>query len=53
MKPWSEAATKAQDAFKRADNCALAGDPEKALTCLAESRAWLEIAMFRLAAEVK
>lgn len=53
MKPWSEAATKAQEAFKRADLSALAGDPEKALIQLAECKAWIEIAMFRIAAEVR
>ncbi len=45
---WSEAATKAQDAFKRGDNAALLGDKDKAITCIAESRAWLEIMMHRL-----
>lgn len=53
MNTWSEAATKAQEAFKRADLSALAGDSEKALVQLAESRAWLEVAMFRIAAGMK
>ena len=45
MLNWSNAATKAQQAFRRGDNAALLKQDEKALLAFAECKAWLDIAM--------
>lgn len=48
---WSEAATKAHEAFRRGDNAMLLKDHDKALVCFAECKAWLDVLMHRIGKE--
>lgn len=48
---WATAATRHEQAFKRACDTALLKDYNKALIQLAESKAWLELCMHVLARE--